>query len=334
MPAGLGAGGYVFIALETTKGTYLDPTTVGGVFVPILEESLVYTEEKYTSPQIRQQVVISDAKPSYYHVEGDITLEVDPNNIVPFLYCSRHNITKTGAGPYTYKFTPSTAGSTSTAASGAVQRTASITVVRSGVGFGYAGCTMGGYEFTLEDGVLRVTFNVLGESEATPGALGTPSWVAPNLYGADSSAVYIDTAGATPTFATADLNHNGFTWRANHNAEAQNRITTARSAQYVSFGETEHSYETELDFINKTEYDNFKATTFRALQLRSLHGGSTLSASTDGVQLTTYRSFYETYEVSLSGMADLIMAGVTGRGIVQSGGDAYSIEVKSAVSIT
>ena len=89
-----------------------------------------------------------------------------------------------------------------------------------------------------------------------------------------------------------------------------------------------------MDFTSKTEYDNFKATTFRAIQLRSLHGVATLAAATDGVQLTTYRSFYETYEVGLSGMADLIMAGVTGRGIVQTGGDAYSIEVKSAVAIT
>ena len=333
MPAGLGAGGYCFIALEATKGTYLDPTTVGGVFVPILEESLAYTEDKYISSMIRQAVIAGDAKPSYYHTEGDITLEVDPAFLPYFLHCSRHNITKSGAGPYTYKYTPSTAGSTSTAASGNVQRTASITILRNGVGFGYAGCTMGGYEFTLEDGVLRVTFNVLGESEATPGALGTPAWVAPNLYGADNTALFIDAAGAAPAFATPDLNHNGITWRANHNAEAQNRITTTRSAQYVSFGETEHSYETELDFITKTEYDNFKATTFRSLQMRSLHGGATLAAATDGVQLTTYRSFYETYEVGLSGMADLIMAGVTGRGVVQTGGDAYSIEVKSTANI-
>jgi hypothetical protein len=333
MPAGLGGSGYVAWVLETTKGTYLDPSTAGALFIPIIEESLAYTEDKYLSPQIRQQVIISDAKPSYYHVEGDITLEVDPAFMPHILYCSRHTIVKTGAGPFTYKFTPSAAGATSTAASGAVQRTASIGIIRNGIGFGYAGCTVTGYEFTIEDGVLRVTLNIIGESEATPAALGTPTWSAPNLYGADTKAVFVDTAGAAPAFASPDLNFNGFTWRSNHNAEAQNRITTSRSAQYVSFGETEHSYETELDFTSKTEYDNFKATTFRAIQLRSLHGGATLAAATDGVQLTTYRSFYETYEVGLSGMADLIMAGVTGRGIVQTGGDAYSIEVKSAVSI-
>lgn len=334
MPAGLSGAGYMAWVLETTKGTYLDPSTAGALFIPIVEESLAYTEDKYLSPQIRQQVMISDAKPSYYHVEGDITLEVDPAFMPHILYCSRHTITKTGAGPYTYKFVPSTAGATSTAASGAVQRTASITLVRNGIGFGYAGCTLAGYEFTIEDGVLRVTLNIVGEGESTPAALGTPAWSAPNLYGADTKQVFVDVAGVSPAFATADLNFNGFTWRSNHNAEAQNRISTLRSANYVSFGETEHSYETELDFTSKTEYDNFKATTFRAIQLRSLHGGTTLVASTDGVQLTSYRTFYETYELGLSGLGDLIMAGVTGRGIVQTGGDAYSIEVKSAVSIT
>src|SRR5262245_47335204 len=98
MPAGLGGGGSVGIAFETTMGTYV-PTTV---FAPILNESLQYTEEKYYSEQIRQQTIVSDVKSGYYHVEGDIQLEVDPSNIVHWLYASRHNIVKAGAGPFTY----------------------------------------------------------------------------------------------------------------------------------------------------------------------------------------------------------------------------------------
>ncbi len=43
MPAGLGGGGSVGVAFETTMGTYVAPS----VFVPILDEDFIYTESKY-----------------------------------------------------------------------------------------------------------------------------------------------------------------------------------------------------------------------------------------------------------------------------------------------
>lgn len=336
MPAGLGGGGYVALTFETTLGTYLPPSTAGTVFVPILEESLNYTEDRYISPQIRQQTIASEVKAGYYHVEGDITIEADPAFLPYFLYASRHAITKTGAGPFVYKFVPSQAGSASTAASGAVPRTLSIAVIRNGIGFGYAGCVVTRVEATIEDGILKFTFGILGVSETTPGALGTPTWAAANLYGADASSVFVDASGLTPAFATADLTFNGFTFTADYNGEAQNRINPQRSASYISFGETEATYDTELDFLSKAEYDNFKAVTTRAIRLLSVHpsGSATVTAATDAVQIDVNRSVYETYDVSLPGMGDLIMAGVTGRAVGIAGGDAYSITVKSAATIT
>lgn len=335
MPAGLGGAGYVAWTFETAVGTYLPPTTAGTLFIPILEESLQYQEEKYLARQIRQTTIAHDAKASYYSVSGDITLEVDPAFMAHILYCSRHTIAKTGAGPFEYTFTPSSAGSTSTAASGAVQRTASISVIRNGVGFGYGGCTVGGYEFTIEDGTLRVTLNIVGMSEATPAGLGTPTWSAPNLYGAADNRLWIGTAGASPGFTTEDTNHNGFTFTSTFNAEPQNRIRADRSASYVAFGETEASYDTELDFLDKTEYDNMKATTFRALRLLAHHGGAgTFAGATDAVQITINNAFYESYEVGLGGIGDLIMAGVTGRVIGVAAGAPYEIKVKTAASIT
>ncbi|HKU52602.1 MAG TPA: phage tail tube protein, partial [Nitrospira sp.] len=105
MPAGIGGGGKVGIALESVMGTYVAPS----VFVPILDEQLRYMEERYYSEQIRQQSMVSDVKQGYYHVEGPINLEVDPTNFPYWMYCSRHNIVKSGAGPYTYTYTPSSA---------------------------------------------------------------------------------------------------------------------------------------------------------------------------------------------------------------------------------
>lgn len=335
MPAGLGGGGYLIHAFESAVGTYVEPNAAGAIAIPIIDESLEYNEDKYTSPAIRQQTIISDAKPSYYSVGGDITVECDARYEPYFLHLGRHVIAKAGAGtPWTYTYTPSQAGASSTAATGNVARTASLTIYRNGVGFGYAGCSVAGYEYTIEDGVLRCTYNIVGTGEQTPVQSATPTWQTPALFGADAHRVYIDAAGLTPAFASADVNHNGFTFRSNFNAEAQNRIVAARSATYVAFGETEAGYETELDFLSKTEYDNFKATTFRAIRLLSANGGATLTAATDGIQITSYRSFYETYGVNLPGMGDLIMAGVTGRLTGIAGGDPYKIEVKSPTNIT
>jgi hypothetical protein len=335
MPAGLGGGGYVNVVHEVTLGTYLPPATVGSVYVPIIDESLMYTEDKYYSPQIRQQTIVSDVKPSFYHVEGDITMEADAKFLPYFLHASRHTITKTGvADPWTYKYVPSQAGSASTGAGATVAKTMSITIVRNGIGFGYAGCVVNTMEWTIEDGVLRVTFGILGVSETTPGALGTPTWVDPELFGADASSIYVAASGAAPTFSTAALDFNGFTFNVNYNGEAQNRIRADRAASYISFGETEASYDTELDFVDKAEYDNFKAAATRAVRLESLRGTQLFSTATEAVRIDINRSAYDSYEVGLGGMGDLIMANVNGRAIGVAGGSAYSIEVKSASEIT
>lgn len=328
MPAGLGGGGKVGIAFESVMGTYVAPT----IFVPILNESLRYNEEKYYSEQIRQQTIVSDVKPGYYHVEGDIELEVDPTNLPYWLYASRHNIAKTGAGPYEYTFTPSSAGSASTAASGQVARTLSITIVRNGVVFGYTGCVVGGYEFSIEDAVLRCTMNVFGLAEAVQ-SNPSPTWSPADLLGADAHRVYLAAAAATPSFTTADVNFNGFTFRMNYNAEAQNRIRADRQASYISFGITEAEIESELDFLDRTDYDNFVNNTQRAIKLESTNGGATFAAATSAVVLQGNRVSYDAYDIGLEGMGDLIMAGFTGRMLGIASGDAYQVKVKSPANI-
>jgi hypothetical protein len=334
MPAGLGGGGFVGFQFESVLGTPVDTATGSPVWIPIISESLHYVEDKYYSEAIRQQTIDNDVKSSYYHVEGDIVAEVDTNWLAHMLYCSRHAIAKTGAAdPWTYTFTPSSAGAASTAASGAVPRTCSLTVVRNGVVFIYAGCIVNNWEFTIENGVLRVTMGILGVSEAT-GAVGTPTWAAPELFGADAHSIYVAASGAAPAFGAASVDFNGFTCTFNYNAAAQNRIMATRGASYISFGKTEAGYTTELDFINRTEYDNFKAASTRAVRLESVRPSGTFAASTEAVQITFNRSAYDAYDIGLGGIGDLIMAGVTGHGLSQVGGQPYAIVVKSAISIT
>lgn len=327
MPAGLSGAGWMGFAFETVKGTFVPAVQ----FIPILSESFRYTEERYFSPQIRQQVMTSDVAQGYYHIEGDIELEADVNYLPYLLFCSRHTPSlATGV----YSFVPSTAGSTSTAATGMVQRTASITIVRNGVGFGYTGCTLGSLGFFVDTGVLKFRATLFGEQDVAVPAPPTPTWLAPSLFGAAAHSVYVDAAGTTPTFTTPDVNFNGFEFTANHNPSAENRLVPNRGAGYIAFHETEISVTTELDFLNKTEYDNFVATTQKAFRLQSIKGGATFATATEGVQVDINRGVYETYDVGLSGLADLIMAGVTIRGIGIAGGDAYKIRVKSPVTIT
>jgi hypothetical protein len=335
MPAGLGGSGYLAIKHEVTMGTYLPPATAGTIFVPIISESLQYTEDKYYSEQIRQSVIESEQKQSYYHVEGDITMEVDTAFLPYFLYCSRFTPTKTGASsPWAYKFVPSTAGSATTAAGTSTRKTASISVFRNGIGFGYGGCVVGGWEFSIEDGVLRVTMNVLGLSEATPANAGTPAWVAAKLLGADAHQVSVDTSGTAPTFSTPATDFNGYTVNINHNPEAQNRIVRARSASYISYGKTEATLETELDFVDKTEYDNFKASTKKAYRLESIGDGAAYAASADALRIDFNRASYDSYELGLGGMEELIMASVNARALGIAGGDAFVVECKSTADIT
>lgn len=332
MPAGLGGGGWMAFSLEAENGVYQPPNTAGTVFIPILTDSFQYREDKYYSPQIRQQVIVSDVQQSYYHIEGDIRMEADPNFLPYMLACSRHEVAF-ATGVYTY--TPSSAGSVFSE-SGIGPKTASITIARNDILFGYAGCVAGGFELTIDNGVLIYTFNMLGlsENDVDEGDEGTPAWIDPNLFGAAAHAVYVDESGTAPAFADTDVNFNGFTFNANFNASAQNRLVRNRAATYIAYGESEITYTTELDFVDKAEYNSYQDAETRAIRLESIKGGADWAGATVGHRLTCYRTAYDTYEVALGGMGDLIMAGTTGRIIGIAGAPPYRIEVRSPVTIT
>lgn len=334
--ADIGAHGALWVGIEPTYGTASDPSAAGvGVWVPVLSETLMYNEpDRYYSEQIRQQTMHSDVKQSYYHVEGDIVMEVDARYLPYFLYASRHTVTKTGTGPYLYSAVPSGQGTTYP---GGSAKGLSIAISRDNVGFLYSGCVVNQFAFTLENGIARVTMSMLGLAQQDPAGALSPTFAAPALFGADSGAVYVDASSTTPTFASFDTTFNGYTLTINHNAEPQNRITRARSASYIKYGITEVSYDTELDFVSKTEYNNFESAAFRAVRFEHINPGGvagTWGAATDAFRITLYKTVYNTYETSLSGMADLVMARVNGRAINITGGSGYKIECLSPVNIT
>jgi hypothetical protein len=334
MPVGLGAAGWLAIAYESTMGTYVPPTTAGTIWAPILSETLAYTEEAYYSEQIRNEVTDSSREQGYYHIEGDVVMEFDANVVPMFLYCARHTIAETPGTPNLYVYTPSkVAQATTDKADATKPKTASITVVRNGVGFGYAGCVVNSMEFTIETGVLRCTFGILGLSEEEPNALHEPVWVDPSLMGASAHSIYVDDAGLDPTFAAASEGFNGFTATINNNGAAQNRIVRDRAATYISYAKSEATYSTELDFETRDDYDDYVENTRRAIRLESIKGENTTnwSDADEGFRITFYNTAYDTYPINLSGMSDLIMASVTGRALAIVGGSPYKIEVKTSL---
>lgn len=341
--ADIAASGSVWVALEDTYGTKKDPSVstneADGLYVPIISETLAYTEpDRYYSEQIRHEAIASDVKPSYYHVEGDIVLECDAKYLPIFMAASRHTTLQTGTGTdQLYTITPSKVGATYP---GGASLGLSIAVIRNAVGFVYSGCVVNQAAFTLENGIGRVTLSMLGLAEANMTDINAvdPQFDDPDLFGADAHAIYVDASGAGPAFASPDATFNGYTFTINHNGEPQNRVIRERSASYVKYGITEPSFDTELDFLSRTEYDNYKAATFKAYRFESIipgGAGSTWAAATMGYRITCYKAVYGTYEIGLSGMGDLVMARTTGRVLGGlSGAEGYKIEIKSPTDLT
>lgn len=327
--ADIAGNGAMWIGLEDTYGTPEDPTNGGsGVWCPIISESLAYTEDKYFSPQIRNSAIVSDVEQSYYHIAGDIVIEVDPNYMPYFMIASRHETQLAGG---VYSSTPTNIGA---AYPGGTAKGLSIVPVRNKVGFLYSGCVVNQYAFTVDNGVLRCTLSMLGLAEQpTSNNTFTYSWVDPELFGASAHEVRVDAAGTTPGFSTEDRTFNGFTFTANYNGAAQNRLVRDRAATFISFGEIEATYDTELDFTSRDEYDNMVDNTLRAIQFESIRGANATDwASADsGFRIIARRSAYNTYEVGLSGIGDLLMGRVTGRILGIAGAAPYTFECKSDV---
>lgn len=333
--AGVGGANALYVTKEAVYGTYQDPSGATGSWSPFLSETIDYTEAKYYSQQIRQQLIDSDVKPGPYHVAGSIVMEVDCNYLPYFLYASRHTVVKTGAAPpYLYTATPATFGSSYPAG---VNPGVSLTMIRNAVGFGYSGCVVTQWVWAINNGVLEVTMDILGLAEQVPVALGTPTFIAPSIYGEDAHTIFTDASGVAPAFgAGGDNTFNGFSATFNYNGAPQNRIRPQRSASFISYGKTDYSYATQLDFLDRTEYNNMVNSTTKAIQFQSITPGGatgTWAAATEGVRITMRRSNYDTYVVNTPAIQDLVMAAVSGHGLAQTGAAAYTIEVKSNLSI-
>jgi len=309
---GTGAGGFLGVALETTSGTYLAPTK----FVPIQNESLKFIQETIYRRPIRASADVIGAVDGNARVEGDISMEAFEDIVALFLHAARTTVNKTGTASFTYTFKG--------AAIAVPAKTMSITVVRNGQVFGYTGCVVGGFGFSIQDGLLMFNTTILGRDEASQ-SLPSATWgsgIQALPYGAGKYKLEIPTS--TQVFDT-----DNFEFTVDDSAEAQYRLKdTGRGAQFVSFGERTVGLTVERDFENRTDYDAFKELTAQSITLTATKGAN------NSIGLVMGAAVKDTYEVGLSGQGDLIRAAVAYQAPIDGSGDAYSIIVKTQLDIT
>lgn len=313
MTVGTGAQGFMGVAIETTSGTYEAPTH----YIPIQSESVQWVQDTIWRRPIRASADIVGAVPGNGRVEGDLSMEAFEDVVALFLFCSRTTVTKTGTTPnFTYVFKGS--------AVAVPNETLSLTIVRNGVTFGYTGCVMGSFNFTVEDGLLMFNPTILGRDEDSE-SLPTATWntgIEASPYGAGMYNLQIPTA-------TQIFDADGFDFGVDDSAEAQYRLKdTSRGAQFISFGERSVTLSLDRDFDNRTEYDAFKALTAQGVKLTATKGAN------NSIALEITSAIKDTYEMSMSGQGDLMRASIAYNGVLDSSGDAYKVTVKTQEDLT
>ena len=310
MSVGIGAGGLMGVALETTPGTYQAPTK----FVPFESESLQWQQDTQWRRPIRQTADIVGGVPGNAHVEGDIELEALEDCILYFLYATRATVVKSGTTPnWIYTFTPNP--------NAVPTKTMSITVVRNGVVFGYVGCIVSSFTISIEDGMLKFKCSIVGLDEATQ-TVPTATWPTTTPFSAGMYSVQIPTA-------TQVFDADTFEFQVEDNADPQYRLkSSGRGASFVAFGERNVTCNVERDFADRTEYDLFKSVTASSLTLLASKGVN------NSVQIDMPATIRDTYEVGLSGQGDLVRGSIAYQGVLDATGKSYQLTIKAQETIT
>jgi len=296
MAVGIGAGGFMGIAFESTYGTYAAPTK----YFPIKSESFKFMQDTYWRRVIRGNVVTwLGAADGFSHIEGEIEMELMEDALAHFLHATRNTVVKSGAGAdKTYTTTP-----TAIASSASLAKTLSITMVRAGVTFGYVGCVVGKMSFSSDEtGVPMMTMTVVGSDEGSQ-TLPTPTWLATSTaFGAGMYSVEIPTA-------TQVFDCDGFTFDVDDTPEPQFRLNNTRKARFIKFGERSVTCKITRDFDGRTEFDAFKALTSTSI---------TIACTKSAVKKITFllpNAIREAHDgPELTGQGDLIVADVNFNG--------------------
>jgi hypothetical protein len=306
---GAPAGAFPTLNTASNSGTYVAPAK----FFPFNSENLKFQQSTIWRRPIRKSADIIGAVPGDVHIEGDIEIEALEDVVPYFLFASRTAVVKTGTSNYTYTFTPTPAA--------LPQRTLSITVERNtGVVFGYVGCVVGQFKFSITDGILMFTVSVVGRDEASQ-STPTPTFTTTTPFGAGQYDMQIPTASSV-----FDLDQ--FEWSCNDNATPQYRLkSSGRGAQFISYGERALTLTCERDFDTRADYDAFKALTSQSVTMAAV------KSVNNSITLLTPASIKDTYELALSGEGDLVRASIQYQLVIDGSGKSFQIDVKTQENI-
>jgi hypothetical protein len=300
------AGAFPTTNSATSPLTYAPPTK----FIPIRSESLQYQEEKNWRRPIRQLVDVLGAVAGDVHTEGDVEVEVLEDCQVYWHMIARETLTKTG-GPtnYTYDFVPNDRATPN--------KTASITIVRNGIVFGYTGCVVHGMSYSIDNGLLISTLNILGSDELVQ-SVPVATWPTTVPFGAGQYSFQIPTGNAV-------TDSTGFEFNIQNNGEPQYRLKdTGRGAQFIKYGERAVTLSLERDFESRTDYDNFKLNTSQSVTMTASKGAN------NQFTFDIPAAIKESYEIGLSGQGDLVRGAVSYQSTYDSGtGRAYKVTIKT-----
>lgn len=304
-------GAFPTVNTADNPGVYVAPVK----FFPFKSESIGFMQDTVWRRVINNIADIKGAIPGNVRVEGDIEMEGLEDCAPYFHHISRALCVKTGTTPnFVYTYTPAHTATAPTT-------TASITIVRNGVVFGYVGCVVNNFKYGIDSGSLVVTYNILGTDEAVQSA---PSVTLPSTvpFGAGQYNVQIPTP-------TQVFDVDTFEFSVEDSAEAQNRLKNTRAVQFIKFGERNVTLTCERDFQDRTDYDAFKALTSQAVTILATKGAN------NSIQFDVPAAIKDTYEVALSGVGDLVRASVAYQGTYDNGtSKGYGVIIKTQENLS
>ena len=307
---GAPAGAFPTINSASNANTYVAPTK----FFPFTSESLKFVQAIGWRRPIRKSVDIIGAVPGDVHIEGDIEMEAMEDVVINFLFATRSAIVKS-SGPTNWVYT-------ATPTPNAIPiRTLSITVERNLAVFGYVGCVVSSFKFTISDGVLMFNVSIVGSDEASQ-ATPVPTFTTTVPFGAGQYHIELPTS-------TQIFDVDTFEWACEDNAEPQYRLKdTGRGAQYIKYGERALTLSCERDFLTRADYDAFKALTSQSLTFTATKGVN------NQISLVTGVTFKDTYELALSGEGDLVRASIAYQMAIDGAGISYTMVVKTQENVS
>jgi hypothetical protein len=252
---------------------------------------------QYRTP-IRHMVDILGAVQGDVHIEGDVVMEALPDVLPYWLDASRMTLVKTGASaPYTYTGTPN--------ANALPTKTMSITVVRNGQVFGYTGCSVSQFKFEISNGILQVTWSLVGFNEAAQ-ALPTDTYSNDVPFGEGMYNIQMPTP--TQIFDATDF---AFTVNDNGTPNYRMRNDTV-GASFINWGERQVTMDLTRDFLSRADYDLYKTLATQAVSFNATH-------STTSITITSPATIKDTHETNLDGQGNLIRSKVAYKSMWDTG---------------